>query len=160
MTTQKPIPFPHQKYGMYYVEEDLRDAAYRGDLNRMQKLFEQYPKLDPNSPNEYNETALYIACKRGQTSVVEFLLKTPKIDTNATTIRGNSPMLACAWGDYTVLAKKLIDAGADTTQRTNLDREYHSGVSALEIAEERGNSELATLLKLHLNENHQAKPKP
>ena len=143
----KPIPFPHKQYGMYYVEEDLRDAAYRGDVDRIKKLGAQYPNLNFNATNEYGETALYIACKRNQDSVVSHLLDKPGIDLNVPTILGNLSLLIAAWNDNTPLAKKLVEKGADIHARTNPDRTYHGNVSALDIAKERGNDSLVDYLQ-------------
>jgi len=147
MATLKPVPFPHEKYGMFYVEEDLRDAAYRGDVQRMKTLLEQHPKLDVNAMNEYGETALYIACKKNQNKAADFLLEKADIKPNIQTILGNSPLLICAWNDNTELAKKLIAKGADINARTNPDREYHGNVSALDIAQERNNTALVEHLQ-------------
>lgn len=150
MATLKPIPFPHKQYGMYYVEEDLRDAAYKGDIKRMQDLLSQHPSLNINATNEYSETALYIACKKSQNQAAEFLLKQPFIKVNIPTILGNSPMLICAWNDNTELAKKLTQHGADVHARTNPDREYHGNVSAFDIAQERNNKALVDFLQPYI----------
>lgn len=160
MSLAKTIPLPHKQYGMYYVEEDLRDAAYRGDLKHIQKLMLQYPKLNLNAINEYHETALYVACKTNhdkQYQVADYLLKQPNIDVNKSTILGNSALLISAWKDKTGLAIKLIEHGADIQARTNADRQYHGGVSTLDIAQERGNTELANYLKQLLNNQNNPK---
>lgn len=160
ITPIKPIPFPHEKYGMYYVEEDLRDAAYRGDLKRIQALITSYPKLNLNAVNEYGESALYIACKRDQNTVAEFLLNKSEVNKNAATILGNSPMLIAAWRDNNEIARKLIENGADVNARTNANRQYHGGVSALDVAKERGNQMLVDLLKPLVENNLSHQPKP
>lgn len=147
MALNKSIPFPHKKYGMYYVEEDLRDAAYRGDTKRIKDLMEKYPNLNLNATNEYGETAVYIACKRNQNDTVDFLLKQRNIDIKIPTILGNNSILIAAWNDNTDLVKKLVTAGIDVTSRTNPDRKYHGNVSALDIAEERENTALIEFLK-------------
>lgn len=146
-----PIPFPDKQYGMYYVEEDFRNAAYRGDLARIKEIKNKYPKLlNINATNEYNETALYIACKKNQTHVAEFLLEQPGINPNIATILGNSAVLISAWNDNTKQVKALDEHGADLHARTNPEREYHGNVSALDIAQERGNNELVNYLQARL----------
>ena len=157
MAITKTIPFPHKQYGMYPVEEDLRDAAYRGDAARIKALQTQYPHLNLNAPNEYGETAAYIACKRKQGSTVEYLLQQPCIDIKQSTILGNNCLLIAVWNDDTALAEKLVAKGADVYARTSPERLYHGNVSALDIAIERGNTELVSFLK-PLVENQQAKP--
>ena len=159
MAHNKAIPFPHKKYGMYYVEEDLRDAAYRGDVRRIKDLMSHYPKLDLNSGNEYGETALYIACKRKQASAVNFLLDQPGINLKVPTILGNNSILIAAWNDDTALVKKLVEKGVDVEARTNPDRPYHGNVSALDIAQERGNVDLVEYLK-PLVSDVQSSPSP
>lgn len=145
-----PIPFPHKQYGMYYVEEDFRDAAYRGDFARIKEIINKYPKLNINATNEYNETALYIACKKNQNQIAEFLLQQPGIKANIATVLGNSAVLISAWNDNTEQVKILDIHGADLHARTNPDREYHGNVSALDIAQERGNKELVKYLQERL----------
>lgn len=151
----KAIPFPHKQYGMYYIEEDLRDAAYRGDEKRINDLFKAYPKLNINAVNEYNETALYIACKRNQNKVAELLLKQPGTNVNLQTVLGNSSLLISSWNDNTALAKLLIQHSADVNARTNVGRQYHGNVSALDIAQERGNKELVEFLLPLMNTQSQ-----
>ncbi len=150
MATSKPIPFPDKQFGMFYAEEDLRDAAYRGDLKRIQDLMRQHPTLDINAADEYSQTPLYIACKKNQNKVAEFLLNQPSIKVNVPTILGNSPMLVCAWNDNTDLAEKLIARGADVHARTSPEREYHGNVSAFDIAQERNNQKLVDLLQPYM----------
>lgn len=152
------IPFPHKKYGMYYVEEDFRDAAYRGDVKHMQDILDRYPKFNINASNEYGETALYIACKRNQEDAVSFLLKKPGVDPNSGTILGNRSLLIAAWNDNNKIAQKLLDNGADISARTNPDRKYHANVSALDIAIERENHELQKILQKGLGNDVAEKP--
>lgn len=160
MSSAKPIPFPHKKYGTWYIEEDLRDAAYRGDLSRIQVLLAQYPTINLNATNEYNETALYIACKKNQYTVVEFLLRNPQVDVNISTLLGNSPALISTWNDNNELTEKLLVRGADINARTNANRDYHGGVSALDIAEERNNTTLISYLRNHPEIDLTTKPAP
>lgn len=162
LTQTRSLPLPHPKYGMWYVEEDFRDAAYRGDLKRVQELLDKYPKLNINAVNEYGETALYIASKKNQSQVVDFLLNQAQlnVDINCQTILGNSPMLVAAWNDNTAIAKKLLEKGADATLTTKADRQYHGGVSALQIAAERNNQELVSLLEKQLGKKTSYQPKP
>jgi ankyrin repeat protein len=138
----KTLPVPHKQYGMYYIEEALRDACYQGDISQIKNLTERYPDLNINAANEYAETALYIACKRNQVNAVKFLLDQPNININQATILGNSPLLIAAWNDNTELAKLLLDHNADANHCTNKDRPYHGGVNAADIAKERGNEKL------------------
>jgi ankyrin repeat protein len=160
MPARKPVPLPHKLYGMFPVEEDLRDAAYRGDKNRIKKLIETYPKLNLNAVNEYGETPLYIACKRNQNPIADFLLEQPGIDVNHQTILGNGAVLIAAWNDNTQLVKELIQKKADVSLRTNPDRPYHGNVSAMDIAKERGNHALVTVLAEHLGIQQQPTPTP
>ena len=162
LTQTRSLPMPHPKYGMWYVEEDFRDAAYRGDLNRIQEILNKYPKFNINAVDEYGQTALYIACKKNQTQVVDFMFKQSGLtmDVNCQTILGNSPMLIAAWNDNTILVKKLLEKGADATLTTKAERQHHGDVSALQIAEERNNRELVSLLENHLGKKSGYQPKP
>lgn len=146
------LPQPHPKYGMYYVEKELRHAAYMGDLQLAEQLTKIYPDLDLNAVDEYGRTALYIACERQQPEMITWLLNKPGIDLNRPTVRGNSPLLMAAWNDDNATVKELVEHSANIHARTHVDREYHAGVSALDIAKERGNHSLVELLTALANQ--------
>lgn len=158
-TTTDSIPFPNQ-YGMWDIQENLRDAAYLGDLKKIKATFKQYPNLDPDAVDEYGQTALYIACKKNQEAVVNYLLAEVKANPNKQTIHGNSPILIATWKKLNNLVEKLLKHGGDASLRTNADREYHGNVSALDIAQEQGNNELVEMLKNHLGKEITRQPKP
>lgn len=145
-TAVADLPAVHPKYGMFYIEEAMRDAAYQGSVSMLKRLATAYPQLDVNAADEYGQTALYIACKRGQHEAADWLLDQPNIDVKAATSLGNDALLISAWNDDTVLAQKLLDHGADPHARTHADRQYHGGVSARDVADERGNAALVKLL--------------
>lgn len=153
----RTIPFPHKQYGMFPVEETLRDAAYRGNIHFINELQAKYPKLDLNAVNEYLETALYIACKRNQAAVVQYLL-TCNVDVNVQTILGNTALLISAWNDNNPIAQMLVEHGANIETLTNPDRPYHGNVSAIDIARERGNTTLVSFLENSVNNTKTYRP--
>lgn len=150
----KSLPVPHKQYGMYYIEEALRDASYQGDISQIKNLTERYPDLNVNATDEYGQTALYIACKKNQANAAKVLLNQPNINVNQATILGNSPLLIAAWNDNNELAKLLLEHNADVNQRTNKDRPYHGSVNAADIAKERGNEELVKHLQQFMPEEN------
>lgn len=141
------LPVPHDKYGMFYIEKDMRDSAYKGDLSRIKDLMREYPDLDLNAVDEYGRTPLYMACDGNQEGVLDYLLNQPKVDVNIQTILGNSPLLMATWNDNSRIAGKLVDAGADLHAKTLASREYHGGVTAHDVAVERDNKSLAEFLR-------------
>jgi len=151
------LPKPHAKYGMYYIEECLRDCGYQGDLSTIKNLQRKYGDLDLNSADEYGQTVLYLASKRNHAELVDYLVRQPNVNVNAATILGNSSLLIAAWNDNNQIAEILVKNGADILAKTNSSREYHGGVSAIDIAEERGNASLASFLTNQLNQNFHPK---
>jgi ankyrin repeat protein len=92
----------------------LRDAACRGDLERLQTLLDANPALVNERGGEGTRTALHDAAGQGQEAAVKFLLE-----------RGANPNIRCE-GDYAfplhfacekqrfAIIRLLVEHGADT----------------------------------------------
>lgn len=85
--------------------------------------------------------ASYILRAKEYPEIIDLLLKN-KFDTNVRDpITRNTPLMIAALYKYNVLGEKLLHNNADTTLKNS------KGLTALEIAEESGNSVLAELIK-------------
>jgi len=146
------------------VNEDLLDAAKRGDSAAVKSLLAK--GADVNARTRYNQTPLMLAADKGHTEIVKLLVEA-NADVNVTDTfyksvtalsaaaqRGHAgivklllekgargkdnALFAAIGGGHTGVAKTVLDAGG--VSQESLDR-------ALGLALERGQSEIAELLK-------------
>jgi uncharacterized protein len=88
-------------------------------------------------------TALHEASANGEAEIVEYLLSLGA-EVNGETTEGVTPLMsAAAWGHIEIV-RLLLDHGADSTKAD------HSGATAGEIAEEKGEEDTANLIYLHV----------
>jgi len=86
-------------------------------------------KVDVNTRNSDNETALYIACKAGQWAIVEALLEENGIDVDVATVsRGDTALVAAAWNLHANTAKEILSRGVNVT---GLNRHNREGLTTL-----------------------------
>lgn len=92
----------------------LHDAAYRGDLRRVQKLLRRH--VDVNRRDEAGATPLYYAATSGNARVAALLID-HGADVNARAAHGESPLSAaiCAGAQSEGLARLLLEHGARPT---------------------------------------------
>ncbi|BFZ25392.1 hypothetical protein BsWGS_28431 [Bradybaena similaris] len=67
---------------------------------------------DPNAKNQFNASPLYLSVKANRVDYVSTLLKMGAQVDNAD-VRGNTPLIACAWTDNARIAGLLIQHGAN-----------------------------------------------
>ncbi|MFN3234326.1 MAG: ankyrin repeat domain-containing protein [Gammaproteobacteria bacterium] len=139
-------PVPHEKYGMFLVEENFRHFAYMGNTQKMQEILNDHPNLNINAQNEYGQTAFYLACKSNQENTVDFLLA-KNADIDIPTTLGNDALLMSTFNGNNPLVKKLIENGANINARTSRNRKDHAGVNAIGIAREQNNLALVEILE-------------
>lgn len=90
-------------------EAALRRAAERGDIPKLQALFDR--GVDVNVPDADDRSALLLAVLNGQTKVVELLL-THGANVNAADRSGTTPLQAALSTHQTAVAATLRAAGA------------------------------------------------
>ncbi|ELT88492.1 hypothetical protein CAPTEDRAFT_200409 [Capitella teleta] len=100
-------------------EEELHDAATRGERSRVKKLLRSGVPVD--CTNAHGETALYVACAERHDGVVELLLKNGA-QPNRRCVQGATPVHAAAQGGCVRLMEYLIAAGADFRLHDNRGR--------------------------------------
>jgi uncharacterized protein len=72
--------------------------------------------FDPNSHDEYGQSALGLAVSEGSDRVVEVLLKNPQLDLNARNNVGETALMFAALQGRLELARRLIERGATVDQ--------------------------------------------
>ncbi|XP_077983034.1 uncharacterized protein LOC144437871 [Glandiceps talaboti] len=131
---------PDGRYLGYDVKEKelpkLHKAAWNGDMNKMKQLAK---KGDLNQLDKDNRTPLHLACARGQTDVVQFLI-TNKAKLNICDNGQNSPLMKAVQGDHVQCVRMLLDHGADPNL---VDRD---GMTALHLAAHTGSADSVSLL--------------
>src|ERR1039458_621250 len=101
------------------VNDDLLNAARKGDLDTVKALIEKGAPVEAKTP--YGQTPLYLAAMSGHEAVVQVLLD-PGRKTNAR--RGDTsahderpPPFAPPWGAHEAVVQFLLDKGAKTDVR-------------------------------------------
>jgi ankyrin repeat protein len=127
-----------------YVDEiSLFEAAAAGESTVVERLVQSYPE----AINYYAEdgfTPLGLACYFGQYEIARYLI-THGADVNISSNNGFNvfPIHSAAAGDYTDIAKLLIEAGANVNVR------QQAGATPLHSAAQNGNLDLLILLLEH-----------
>ena len=83
-------------------DDEWWNAVEEGNVREMRELLDDDPFLDVNATDEEGLTALHLACDKGFSDTVGFLLSQPGIDVNQKTLDGEEEtpfMLACKAGD-------------------------------------------------------------
>jgi len=89
--------------------ELLFRSVRRDDYFKVKRLIEE--GADVNAQNNYGDTALMIASKRGHTEVAKLLIE-EGADVNAQDTLGNTALLWASRSGHTDIVKLLIEAGA------------------------------------------------
>jgi len=117
----------------------LHRAAFRGDIDRAQKLLAAGADVNLHSVSAYGWTPLHEAVFVGHEEVTRLLLQRGA-NPNAADERGRTPLHTVAPLGDTAVAKLLLDAGADANARDQL------GETPLHAAASMGHAELIQLL--------------
>ncbi|HOT44306.1 MAG TPA: ankyrin repeat domain-containing protein [Spirochaetota bacterium] len=123
----------------------LHRAAASGDVGAISRRLEMGDRV--NQHDRYGWTPLHWAAYYSQMNAVKYLLA-KGADPNCVTVdsygpftKGTTPLMLCAYYDYRVLAKVLVDAGANVHAKDDL------GNTAITFAEVNNLLEMMTYLK-------------
>jgi len=129
------------------LERRLWLAATDGNLEEVRQLASD-PLVNVNwLDEELNRTALYRACGRGRTEVLEYLLSHPRVDPNLRQSQKATPLIVACFAGHTavvsiLLADPRIDPNAlDSDQNSSLwkaAQEGHLGVVQVLLASGKG----------------------
>ena len=121
--------------------QQLWDACTSGDLDLV-KLLVNDPAVDVNwGDPELNRTPFFRACGHNAVTVVEFLLKHPRVEINKPTNQGGGAFnIACQQGCTGVVSLLLNDP------RINVNHPGNNGASPFNIACQNGRQDVVSLL--------------
>lgn len=125
------------KEGYCGINDELIDAARRGDANAVKKLIQK--GADVNAKNNPSGTALIFAALNGHTEIVDILIKNGA-EVNARNKIGSTALHSAAYYGHTEVVKILIENGADVNAK------YKNGGTALHSASFNGHIEVVKLL--------------
>lgn len=124
-----------------YNSSLLYTACKRGDFDEVKNILLQ-GNIDVNhNKNEFLQTALYIASKKGQRSVVSLLFD-HQCDANISNTNNDRPLHAAALNGHTKIAEILLKH--NTNDLNNNDNTCKK--SPLYLASEHGHTEIVSLL--------------
>ena len=107
-------------------DHEFWTAAKDGNLSFVNALLASDPAINPNEDAvnvnwvgpEKNDTPLHRACRFGHFQVVEFLLKSPKVEVNAGNAGQATPFgIACQEGHVEVVKLLLVDPRIDVNKQ-------------------------------------------
>lgn len=90
-------------------ETELVEAAYKGDLKKMQDLLDKGANINGRGMDDW--TALTVAAREGNTEVIQFLIQ-HKASVNEPEGGGNTPLYWARFGKHEIAADLLIQYGA------------------------------------------------
>ena len=103
-----------------------------GDLDMIRKLLSKIPKgkllkeylsetliTEPAGQRPRPLPAIHLAALHGHTELVEYLVKTHKVDVNTTNIKNDTAVLWASRGDNIETVRKLIKLGADLNHQND-----------------------------------------
>ena len=114
----------------------LSNAVFFGHTETVLAIMEQLPEL----PAESGDELLLLAAGLGHKKIAIALLD-KGISVNARGIKDRTPLMAAAAFNKPELVKLLLDKGADATASDD------DGFTALQVAENKGNTEVINLLR-------------
>jgi ankyrin repeat protein len=122
-----------------YAPDALHKAAYKGDLQLVEKILQTKP--DPDARDSSGGTALHAAMFQKNIQIVEKLLAYG-LDVNAIGPKnGYTPLHDAVWGNNPEAVKLLLARGA------NPNLKGKDGLTPLEKARQEGKTEIVKILE-------------
>ena len=122
--------------------DDFFAAIKRDDVSAVQNLARR--GFDLNTRNEAGEHPLYLALRDDAPAVADFLVGQSKVDVNAVSEKGETPLMMAALKGRLALARRLIDRKAEVNK---------TGWTPLHYAATHAGEESPAMVRLLL-ENH------
>jgi ankyrin repeat protein len=119
------------------LEEDLREAAYQGNLLKVKELLEK--GVDFKKTGLFQDTALHNAAQQGHAAVCEELIKAGS-DLEAPDKSLKTPLHWACENGHVDACRALLDGGA------NIQAEVTAGATSLHLAAQGKKTEVCMLL--------------
>lgn len=103
-------------------------AANIGDVDALRRMLNAHDDL-VRKRNAAGETLLLVACRQGQTSCVDVLMKTPRVEIDATDSNGNTVLhLAICCGSLAAMILRCLDGFSDRNKLSQVTQYLNNRV--------------------------------
>ena len=103
------------------MEEQLRDAAYKGNLPTVRRILQQPPGggFNVNAADEEGMTALHYAARFSVVGIVRAILQVEGVNVNVRACDGSTPLHMAFIANQLPIIRALLEAGADPNTADN-----------------------------------------
>jgi ankyrin repeat protein len=143
---QRPDTEPNAHYGKTNTTP-LHEAISGGHLKVVEALL-LHPRVDVNSVDMYDRSALMYAVYEERSDIVNALLQRPNIDINSVNVYGWSALMFAANRGYSDIVKALLQCSD-----TDINQQDHRGWTPLTKAVDEGHAEIVRILLSHKDIN-------
>lgn len=140
------------------TDEDLRaagrclvDCGRRGNLDMIEQLFKQHPKMNPDAQDGLGNGALHYCGQFGQAEAAVLILKRGA-NPNLKNYAGETPLHKATWADKLDVVKALCDGGANPNIRNKKNISSTATCRSIAVKDYIMNTAMAVIAKQQADE--------
>jgi len=133
----------------------LHAASFSGHLEIVKNLL-AHPGININAQDRNGVTAISFGCRFGCESVIQVLLKDPRVDVTLCDHEGHTPLWWASWKGKQEVIEWLIASGRDLGVNLKGDH-WGQASTALEIARVRRKTDIISLLERFMTDSMQTR---
>ncbi len=132
-------------------------------LTDIARVLLQHRNINVDSVNVFGNSPFLIACSNGRTETVKLLIQDSRVDVNKMNNDTHTPLMySCYWGHLLTVQELIKCAKVDlfvksTKDITYDDATYKLGSTALDVAKQKGRTEIVKVLEEEMNRRKQGK---
>eukprot|EP01125_Pyxidicula_operculata_P010198 TRINITY_DN3359_c1_g2_i1.p1 TRINITY_DN3359_c1_g2~~TRINITY_DN3359_c1_g2_i1.p1 ORF type:complete len:1830 (+),score=475.91 TRINITY_DN3359_c1_g2_i1:100-5589(+) len=100
--------------------EELCEAAFKGDLNKVKSMISTMNIEDINNVNTRSQTPIYCASRSGNFEILKILLSVDGVNVNTKESHGSTPLHAASFVPHPQVLSVLLTYGCDISIRNSI----------------------------------------